>query len=278
MRNILRKTMMEMTWKEVEEMAMKKALVLFPVGVVEEHGPHLPLATDIYLALDEAETIQDELNKLGVPSIIAPPYYWGATDAATRQFPGTFNSRRGTVKENIIDILANLENFGFDKAVILNCHGDPAHRESIVDALKEYNENNKLKAKWLTFEDDLKWQGFKGDEDYILALPAMSFEEMFKCDKEPTDNFDIHAGAFETAGMIESFPEFVKQEIIPELPKTDLHGDEIKRWARGEKEDKEVIPQGYCGDPAMSLYIKSDMNKANRIIAAQIKEILNKEI
>ena len=48
--NIFKDTMSEMTYEQIEKLVEQEAIVLFPVGIIEEHGPHLPLGTDIYLA------------------------------------------------------------------------------------------------------------------------------------------------------------------------------------------------------------------------------------
>ncbi len=77
MYNILKKTMVEMTWPQIKALAQKDALVLLPLGVIEEHSRHLPLGTDIYIATKEAEQIAEELTRLGMPCVIAPPFYWG---------------------------------------------------------------------------------------------------------------------------------------------------------------------------------------------------------
>lgn len=41
--NIFKDTMSEMTYEQVEKLVEQEAIVLFPVGIIEEHGPHLPL-------------------------------------------------------------------------------------------------------------------------------------------------------------------------------------------------------------------------------------------
>ena len=55
---ILEQTMMGMTYEEVESAAKENAVVLFPVGVVEAHGPHLPVGTDIFASLNQALEIK----------------------------------------------------------------------------------------------------------------------------------------------------------------------------------------------------------------------------
>jgi creatinine amidohydrolase len=42
--NIFEETMAHMTYLQIEEAAREGTVVLFPIRVTEEHGPHLPLA------------------------------------------------------------------------------------------------------------------------------------------------------------------------------------------------------------------------------------------
>lgn len=50
MKRYMKDTMMEQNWTDIEKAAGKHAVVLMPLGVLEEHGPHLCLGTDIYTA------------------------------------------------------------------------------------------------------------------------------------------------------------------------------------------------------------------------------------
>lgn len=43
-------TMTDLNWTQVKRAAEENAVVLMPLGVIEEHGPHLCLGTDIYTA------------------------------------------------------------------------------------------------------------------------------------------------------------------------------------------------------------------------------------
>ena len=55
--NIFKDTMSEMTYEQVENLVEQEAVVLLPIGIIEEHGPHLPLGTDIYLAYKQAHVL-----------------------------------------------------------------------------------------------------------------------------------------------------------------------------------------------------------------------------
>ena len=49
-KNIFTNTMADMKWTDIKRYAEENTVVLLPMGVIEEHGPHLCLATDIYTA------------------------------------------------------------------------------------------------------------------------------------------------------------------------------------------------------------------------------------
>jgi creatinine amidohydrolase len=72
--NIFEETMAHMTYVQIEAAAQEGTIVLFPVGVVEEHGPHLPLAVDVYGAYLQSREVKSELEKKGIKSLIAPPF------------------------------------------------------------------------------------------------------------------------------------------------------------------------------------------------------------
>lgn len=55
--SIFADTMADMTYQEVEQYAIEEAVILFPIAVIEEHGPHLPLGTDTYITYGIAKHI-----------------------------------------------------------------------------------------------------------------------------------------------------------------------------------------------------------------------------
>lgn len=275
-RNILKNTMMEMTWCEIEEWAKKDAIVLFPIGIVEEHSRHLPVATDIYLAVDQAKRMAHAMNEGGRACVVAPPFYWGIAGVVTKWFPGTFSVSEVSVVSITKDILLGLERAGFRKVVSINAHGDPAHRKAFVRAFKEFNEEHELKARWLTFEQDLKYEGFVGEEDFVLALPNYSFDDLILCKEKQKDDFDVHAGAFETAAMNEAFPELVDMDVAKKLKATRMGKEEIEKWISGLEENKDVILDGHVGDPAFGQYMQMDAKKAYDLFAKQVADFYEK--
>lgn len=69
-------TMADLTYPQVEAAAAAAgACVLLPTGVIEQHGPHLPLGTDAYGAYQLCRMVKDELDRQGAPALIAPPVF-----------------------------------------------------------------------------------------------------------------------------------------------------------------------------------------------------------
>lgn len=271
----LNKTMMGMTFEEVETAVKDNAVVLFPVGVVEAHGPHLPLGTDIFTALNQALEIKKYFEAEGGKCVVAPPFYFGGTRAMTRHFPGTFTSSPDNIIAAVSDILASLDRFGFKRTVFLNAHGDDLQRTSMLKAIKESNSKLTMRSYWPEYEDDITYLGFKGDEDYLIKIAPMQLDEAFEIEKWPEDEFDIHASALETALMMDICPDMVRREKIEGLKPTMLKDDERIKWNEGKIENISLVPKAYVGDPAGYKYIHADMDKVYRAYAKSLFSVLN---
>lgn len=257
----LNKTMMGMTYEEVEASVKNNAIVFFPVGVVEAHGPHLPLGTDIFAALNQALEIKRYFEAEGGSCIVAPPFYFGGTQAMTRQFAGTFTSTLETIAAAVDDILESLDRFGFQKVVFFNAHGDNLQRTAMLNTIIASNRKRTMKSYWPEYEDDIPYMGFKGDEDYLIKITSMQLDEAFEIEKWPEDEFDIHASAFETALMLTICPEMVRTEKIEGLKPTLLKDDERSKWNEGKIENINLVPRAYVGDPVGYKYIRANMDK-----------------
>ena len=67
--SIFENTMADMTYQGIEKAVEDNSIVLFPISVIEEHGPHLPLATDTYVAHKQAVEIKNNLTKENIKTI-----------------------------------------------------------------------------------------------------------------------------------------------------------------------------------------------------------------
>lgn len=266
----LYRTMMGMTYEEVEAAVRDNAVVLFPVGVVEAHGPHLPLGTDIFAALNQALEVKRHFDAAGGKCVVAPPFYFGGTQAMTRQFAGTFTSPKENIVAAVSDILASLDRFGFRRTVFLNAHGDSVQRTAMLETIVNSNKTLRMKSFWVEYEDDAPYMGFSGDEDYLIKITPMQLDEAFEVEKFPEDEFDIHAAAFETALMLDICPEAVRVDKIDGLKPTLLKGDERAKWNEGNAENIALVPKAYVGDPAGYKFLRANTDKIYKAFAKSL--------
>lgn len=119
---------------DVERLARAgKALVILPVGVVEEHGAHLPLGVDSFAAEAYAIAAAPHIEEKGYDVIVAPTINYGVAHQALN-FPGTLTLQSETLKSLVVDIGRSLAKHGFNRLVILNGHRDLDHMRTLEAA------------------------------------------------------------------------------------------------------------------------------------------------
>ncbi|MFK0259636.1 creatininase family protein [Streptomyces sp. NPDC090445] len=103
-------TMADLTYPQVAA-AAAGACVLLPTGVIEQHGPHLPLGTDAYGAYQLCRMVEDELDRHRVPALIAPPVFWGINQVSGA-FAGTFRGDRERADDVLVPRARRLRRHG----------------------------------------------------------------------------------------------------------------------------------------------------------------------
>jgi creatinine amidohydrolase len=173
-----------MKWTDIQNYVDKNAIVLLPLGVIEEHGPHLCLGTDIYIAHIQCMYIKEKLKEKGFEAVIAPPFYWGICQA-TGSFIGSFKARKETVKAVLFDIMASLEEFGFKNVFGINAHGDIDHSVALIEAFKEVNEKLSINARYAFSKDIMHHYGLNGEEPYICPIKSQAIRVSWIHDRQP---------------------------------------------------------------------------------------------
>jgi len=110
--DVFSETIAEMTWFEVEAAAKRGAVLLWAFGVIEQHGPHLPTGTDVYLPAARLRRIRRVLKERQVEALIVPPYYWGV-NVVSGSFPASYRVRPELMRELMADVLCSFEQDGF---------------------------------------------------------------------------------------------------------------------------------------------------------------------
>lgn len=274
LQSIFEETMVTKNWQEIQNAGEKKLPVLFPLGVIEEHGPHLPLGSDIYWSYCMCKMVKAKLQEMGKESVIAPPYYWGV-NYCTGGFPGSFSLKPETMQQVLFEIFENLKSFGFSEVYCFSYHGDSHHVKAIVEAIKRANSELNIRAKLVLESMDLQLYGWQGNEEFLLVsmpdYPMEWFEE-----QEPSEQglLDIHAGAFETAVMNYFCPVQVDLDKASSLQSSSLNREGMRKWLEGGESTKEVVPLGYAGNPAgymaVSKHVEEMLHLQTEDIASRI--------
>jgi creatinine amidohydrolase len=161
--------------------------VLIPVGAVEQHGPHLPLGVDIWIATSVALAMAERSTRL----LAAEPMPYGSS-AHHRAFPGTMSLRPSTFIAVLVDVCTGLSQDGY-LPIVLNGHG--GNRAPMQVALTEL--------------------GILG----VRAAAITYFELIAEEAREILPDVETgtgHACALETSLMMHLVPDSVRAERIPE--------------------------------------------------------------
>jgi creatinine amidohydrolase len=256
-------TMVAMAWPAIEKAAGRGAIVLLPLGIIEEHGPHLGLAVDTLAAHLLSVLAKRELEARGVETLVAPPSYWGVS-RGTANFAGTFSVRPETMKSIIADVLSSLKSWNFRRIFVINWHADYHHCRAILEALQAACQGREMDARCILLPSDVRRFRLDGDEDYVLVRKAPPAEP-------PSGEYvDYHAGSLETGIALAYFPEYADAALANKLEPTRLTSEDLKGLGRSDEETRRLIPGGYFGAPS-----RHDVEFARRFMEASARDIVD---
>lgn len=224
-----------LTYPEIQATAERSgSIFVLPVGSVEQHGHHLPTATDTILvdavAQHGAERVADE-----VPVLVAPPV-WSGYSPHHQGFGGTLTLEFESLLHVVEDLADAAVEMGFDAVLLLNGHGGNI---PLVNAAVSTI----------------------GDEHGDVAVTGLTYfqlAEPFIDDVRESERGGIaHAGEFETSLMYHLRPELVRDDRIRSTYGTDPYahaGDEM--FDRGPlsvyRPFEEYTETGEIGDPTLA--------------------------
>ena len=112
-----------------KKVARGKKRAILPIGSLEQHGAHLPVATDTIIA----EFIAKRVSRL-VDAFVLPPLFYGVSYEHKPFF--NLSIRNNTLESLISDICVSLAENGFNKIILLNGHyGNEASLSSITQQI-----------------------------------------------------------------------------------------------------------------------------------------------
>lgn len=188
----------ELTWPEIKTFSEKDAVVIIPVGSIEQHGPHLPLSTDILISSTVSHRVAEIMNDNGNPTVVTPRV-WTGNSSHHMMFPGTLNFDYSTFANVLKQICRSVKQHGFSRFVFINGHG--GNSSPLKVALIDINKMLGRPAFAINY-----WDSAREEMQNILD----------------TDSGIGHSGEAETSIMLALRPELVRrpfdQAIGPDRP------------------------------------------------------------
>jgi creatinine amidohydrolase len=228
-----------LTWTDIDTMPDKENVVLIqPVGSIEQHGPHLPLAVDSAIGLAVLGRALSELDA-AIPAYALPSLYYGKSNEHWH-FPGTITLKAQTLSATLIEIGESLYRAGFRKLVFMNSHGgQPQVLEIVARDLHQQ------------YEDFMVFPLFTWRVPNLAADLLTPKEQAL----------GIHAGDAETSLLLSILPDQVRMEqAVCEYPHglpTDgllsLEGNLPFAWMT-----RDISKSGVLGDPTTATQEKGD--------------------
>jgi creatinine amidohydrolase len=219
-----------LAWPELERQAARPgSTVLWPMGAIEQHGPHLPLATDALFAERVADEVLRRLDptlpigRLPLQSLGFSPEHLG--------FPGTLSLTAATMIEMVCEVGSGIAQAGFRRLLLFNAHGGQ------IGLLETAARELRLRHPRLAVLPCFLWRGATGIGELI---------------PEPERSRGLHAGQAETSLMLHLEPALVGEDRTADGPGTDaappgwsLEGAAPCAWLTREQSVSGVI-----GDPS----------------------------
>jgi creatinine amidohydrolase len=109
----------ELSVPEIERLDRERAVLILPLGAIEQHGRHLPVGTDTILATAVSLAAAD---RLGGPVVLLPSPWYGLSQHHMR-FAGTITISPQTMLAIVEDIAASVVSHGFRRLLLVNGHG-----------------------------------------------------------------------------------------------------------------------------------------------------------
>ena len=222
-----------LTTVEAAALAPRDPVIVLPLAAVEQHGPHLPLSTDLVIGLG---VLAEAFSRLppDLPAWALPPQAVG-TSGEHRRFPGTLSLTPELLVESVVQMGAAVGAAGIRRLVVANSHG--GNLSAIDIAARRLREEHRLLV--------VKTSYFDGPRPAGAGLPDEEWR------------YGLHGGAVETAMMRHLRPDLVRLDAVQRFPSLDAdlsgtlrqvsaEGGASFAWLAGD-----LNPEGVAGDATL---------------------------
>jgi creatinine amidohydrolase len=224
---------LDMTWQDIAGAATERWIAVLPLAAVEQHGPHLPLGVDAFIAEAYLKRVRAVLPEQ-LPVTFLPIQRVGISTEHLA-FSGTLNFTAATAIAAWTELGESVARAGLRKLVLVTSHGGNVAGMELVA--------RDLRARFGMLVVTVGWHRFGYPDD------VFSSEEK---------KHGIHAGDIETSLILASVPNAVRSEKVARaIPETIAMAKEFK-WLGAYRPagfawmTQDLNPTGALGDATLA--------------------------
>ncbi|HEX9214267.1 MAG TPA: creatininase family protein, partial [Bradyrhizobium sp.] len=195
----------EIRWADAGPADVARWIAVLPLAATEQHGPHLPLETDVLIADAYLERVRELLPE-NVPAVFLPVEPIGISTEHI-DYPGTQTLPTDVALKRWTAIGEDVARRGVKKLVIITSHGGNSAAMMLIA--------QDLRAHQKLFVVTTSWSRLSGAD------------QLFPADEV---RHGIHGGAVETSIMLAHYPDRVRMEAIADFPASSIAMENEFRW------------------------------------------------
>ena len=219
----------DIQWADITGATPARWIAVLPLAATEQHGPHLPLATDVLIGAAYLAKVR-ELLPPNIPATFLPLQPVGISTEHI-DYPGTLTLPTDVALREWMAIGESVAQSGIRKLVMVTSHGGNSAAMSLVaQDLRAHHGLLVVTASWSRF----------GVPDGLFSA-----EEL---------RHGIHGGAVETSIMLARYPHTVRREAIADFRPASIAMEKEFRWLSAHRpapfawQAQDLHPSGAVGD------------------------------
>jgi creatinine amidohydrolase len=202
----------ELSWIDAAAHLARDPRLIIPVGALEQHGPHLPLGSNVLISRRVAVDLSARYGVLRAPTM-----YYGVNVQTDRQYAGTASLRQKTLHRVLNELLAAWEEHDVAEFIIITAHRHEPHLDALATLITG------------------------GARVRVVSVWDVEIGDLLK-----TQPGHLHACEAETSVMLFLYPELVRMERARDFTLPD---EEFQRYIRGQMPTPPAGGAGVVGNP-----------------------------
>lgn len=202
----------ELSWIDAAAHLARDPRLIIPVGALEQHGPHLPLGSNVLIARRVALDLSSQFGVLRAPTM-----YYGVNVPSEREYAGTASLRQKTLHRAINELLAAWEEHGVGEFIVVTAHRHEPHLDALATLITG-----------------------------AARVRVVSIWDVEIGDLLETQPGHLHACEAETSVMLFLYPELVRMERARDF---QLPAEQFEKFIRGQLPAPPPGGAGVVGNP-----------------------------